>query len=133
VRMSLPRYVYDELLKRAKLEAPNEACGVIVITAPGVMEVVQIPNVADNPAREFAFDPRLQLKLIKSIHDENMRLVSIWHSHLIGSSKPSRTDLASAALQDHKIVNLIIFGREIFAYQIGETGEPYRTIDLVID
>lgn len=131
--MRLPRYIHDELVKRSADGAPNESCGVIVITAPGVMEVIQVPNVSANPTRAFAFDPRAQLKLIHTINEERMRLVATWHSHLISGPRPSGADLASASLQDSRIVNLIIFGRTIFAYKIGPPGEPYQVVDLVID
>jgi proteasome lid subunit RPN8/RPN11 len=89
----IPAHVRAELAAHAREEAPNEACGVIVLR-DGVAERYE-------PGRNALQSPyRFQLELdpdVWFLEDDGYEL-AVFHSHPETAAKPSRTDLANIGL-----------------------------------
>ena len=53
-------------------------------------------NVASDRRRRFEVDPRLLLRLHRTLRDGGTSIVGVWHSHPNGPTVPSATDFAQA-------------------------------------
>ena len=96
--MVVPGAVRRALEEHARLEAPNEACG-LVLLRNGVAERYEPGrNEAASPYRfELAFDdPEVWFA-----EDEGYEL-AVFHSHLSSPARPSRTDVENIGLWEGK-------------------------------
>ncbi len=94
-----------KLLDWVEENEPIEACalliGTIKMNIAYVDEVVLTPN--DKPSlAEFSIDAELLYKVYEDAKDKNKKLVSIFHSHPIGSI-PSFTDEAYMKYNSHAV------------------------------
>jgi [CysO sulfur-carrier protein]-S-L-cysteine hydrolase len=82
------------LREHAEAEAPNEACGLVVIADGVASEYVPGINAAASPYR---FDLQMPDPEIWFVEDEGREL-GIFHSHLSSPPRPSRTDVENIGL-----------------------------------
>ena len=89
----IPAAVRRALEEHARAEAPNEACG-LVLLRDGVAERYERGrNAAESPYRfELEVDPELWFA-----EDEGYEL-AVYHSHLSAPPRPSRTDVENVGL-----------------------------------
>jgi [CysO sulfur-carrier protein]-S-L-cysteine hydrolase len=89
----VPASVRRALEEHARAEAPNEACGLILLR-DGVAERYEPGrNAAESPYRfELDVDPELWF-----VEDEGYEL-AVFHSHLSAPARPSRTDVENVGL-----------------------------------
>ena len=91
--MVVPAAVRGELEQHARDEAPNEACGVIVIRDGTAERYVRGRNAAASPYRfELEVDPETWF-----LEDDGYEL-AVFHSHLSSPPRPSRTDVQNIGL-----------------------------------
>ncbi|MGH3136554.1 MAG: Mov34/MPN/PAD-1 family protein [Gaiellaceae bacterium] len=91
--MVIPAAVRDELEAHARDEAPNEACGVVVLKDGAAERYVRGRNTAASPYRfELDVDPETWF-----LEDEGFEL-AVFHSHLSSPPRPSRTDVENIGL-----------------------------------
>jgi len=89
----VPAEIRRELEQHAADEAPNEACGLIVLENGVAVRYERGRNRAASPYRfELDVDPEIWF-----LEDEGFEL-SVFHSHPTGSARPSRTDVANVGL-----------------------------------
>jgi [CysO sulfur-carrier protein]-S-L-cysteine hydrolase len=82
-----------ELAEHARAEAPNEACGLIVLRDGVAERYVRGRNTLASPYRfELEVDPETWF-----LEDEGFEL-AVFHSHPETAPVPSRTDLANVGL-----------------------------------
>jgi [CysO sulfur-carrier protein]-S-L-cysteine hydrolase len=93
----VPAAVRRALVEHAAAEAPNEACGLVVLR-DGVAERYEPGrNAAASPYRfELEVDPELWF-----LEDEGYEL-AVFHSHLSSPPRPSRTDVENIGLWEGK-------------------------------
>ena len=92
--MVVPAAVRRQLEQHAADEAPNEACGLIVLENGRAVRYEPGHNAAGSPYRfELEFDD----PDIWYLEDEGFEL-AVFHSHPTSSAEPSRTDLANVGL-----------------------------------
>ena len=92
--MVVPAAVRRQLEQHAADEAPNEACGLIVLENGRAVRYEPGHNAAASPYRfELEFDD----PDIWYLEDEGFEL-AVFHSHPTSSAEPSRTDLANVGL-----------------------------------
>jgi proteasome lid subunit RPN8/RPN11 len=85
--------VRRQLEQHADDEAPNEACGLIVLEHGRAVRYERGRNTAASPYRfELDVDPDVWF-----LEDEGFEL-AVFHSHPTSSAEPSRTDLANVGL-----------------------------------
>jgi proteasome lid subunit RPN8/RPN11 len=119
----VPAATRRALEAHAALEAPNEACGLLVLRDGVAERYLPCINAAESPYR---FDLRVpDPALLIDLEDEGYEL-AVFHSHPTGSARPSRTDLANVGLWEGKAY--LILSRptgELAAWRLhGSTAEP---------
>ncbi|MGH3005205.1 MAG: Mov34/MPN/PAD-1 family protein [Gaiellaceae bacterium] len=91
--MVIPAEVRSALVEHAEAEAPNEACGFIVLRAGAAERYVPAENEAASPYRfELKADPEVWF-----LEDEGYEL-AVFHSHPSSPPRPSRTDVENIGL-----------------------------------
>jgi [CysO sulfur-carrier protein]-S-L-cysteine hydrolase len=115
-RLQLPENVRVAMIAQARMEQPNECCGLLA----GVLEtpveakmpigrvVARLPlvNALASPTR-YQSDARSLFAAMKAMRQEGLDLLAIYHSHPASAPIPSRTDLAENPYEDD-VVHLII-------------------------
>lgn len=94
----------QELIDHARLEYPNEACGIIVGSAPAAdggqpLRFVPTRNAAASPYR-YEIDPQTLLRLTMETDDRDEVFWAIVHSHVRTAARPSPTDIGLAFYPD---------------------------------
>jgi proteasome lid subunit RPN8/RPN11 len=89
----VPEATRRALEEHARREAPNEACGVVVLKDGIAERYVPGRNAAASPYRfELEVDPEVWF-----LEDEGYEL-AVFHSHLSSPPRPSRTDVENIGL-----------------------------------
>jgi proteasome lid subunit RPN8/RPN11 len=89
----VPTTIREQLLEHAHQEAPNEACGLVVVRDGVAERYVAGRNGAASPYR-FELDVPLETWFLE---DEGYEL-AVFHSHLSSPPRPSRTDVENIGL-----------------------------------
>ena len=121
--MVVPAALRQELEEHAAAEAPNEACGLLLLRDSAAERYIPCINAAASPYR---FDLRVpDPVVIADAEDEGYEL-AVFHSHPTGSAKPSRTDIANIGLWESR--PYLILSRptgELLAWTVTEgAAEP---------
>ena len=91
--MVVPPAVLSELEEHAREEAPNEACGLVVLKGGVAERYVRGRNAAASPYRfELDVDPETWF-----LEDDGYEL-AVFHSHVSSPPRPSRTDVENIGL-----------------------------------
>ncbi|MCD8190304.1 MAG: M67 family metallopeptidase [Clostridiales bacterium] len=83
------------MLAHARMELPNEACGLIAGTRDGedcTVERVYCLTNTDHSSEHFSIDPREQLTAIREMRAQGLVPLGNWHSHPESPSRPSAED-----------------------------------------
>ena len=122
--MVIPARVRSELEQHAQAEAPNEACGLLVLRDGVAERYVAARNAAASPYRfELDVDPDVWF-----LEDEGYEL-AVFHSHLSSPPRPSRTDVENIGLwQGRPYVILSLRTRSLAAWTID--GEAIAPLEL---
>jgi [CysO sulfur-carrier protein]-S-L-cysteine hydrolase len=100
----IPARIRRELVEHARAEAPNEACGLVVLRNGVAERYVAGTNRAASPYRfELEVEPEVWF-----LEDDGYEL-AVFHSHLSSPPRPSRTDVENVGLWE---------------------GRPYLILDL---
>ncbi|MBE6022638.1 MAG: M67 family metallopeptidase [Cellulosilyticum sp.] len=108
----------EKMIKHAKSELPNEACGLIAGTIDGdskeVKKVYYLTNI-DHSNEHFSIDPNEQLATIKDIRVNGLKLIGNWHSHPESPSRPSEEDkrLAYDSSASYMILSLMDYDNPV--------------------
>jgi proteasome lid subunit RPN8/RPN11 len=120
----IPTDVRAELEQHARDEAPNEACGLIVLRDGRAERYVRGRNAAGSPYRfELEVDPETWF-----LEDEGYEL-AVFHSHLSSPPRPSRTDVENIGLWQGKPYLILSLGSDALA---GWTIEDGRIAPLAV-
>lgn len=119
--MVIPQAVRDAMAEHAREEAPNEACGLVVLKDGQALRYERGRNRLDSPYRfELDADPELFF-----LEDEGYEL-AVFHSHPASPAKPSRTDIERIGLwAGRPFLILSLATGELNAFRIAE-GEVER-------
>ena len=86
---------YDEMVRYAKSELPNEACGLLAgkqdADGKEVLKVYYLTNT-DHATDHFTIDPKEQLAAVKDMRANGYVQLGTWHSHPESPSRPSEED-----------------------------------------
>ena len=110
----MPAAVRRALEEHARAEAPNEACGLLVLRGGVAERYVAGRNVSASPYRfELEVDPETWF-----LEDEGYEL-AVFHSHLASPPRPSRTDVENVGLWEGRpYVILSLRTGELAAWRI---------------
>ena len=113
----IPAAVREALRAHSQAEAPNEACGLLLLRDGLAERYLPGRNAAASPYRfELDFDdPEVWF-----LEDEGYEL-AVFHSHLSSPARPSRTDVENIGLWDGKPYVIYSLARdELAAFRIAE-------------
>ncbi|MEO8639598.1 MAG: M67 family metallopeptidase [Chloroflexota bacterium] len=99
--LALPPSVADELMRHARAELPNEACG-LLSGPPGSGRATRFHparNAEASPLR-YNVHPEDLVRITFAIEDTGEELVAIFHSHTRSAAVPSPTDRRTAMYAD---------------------------------
>ena len=117
------------IAEHAEAEAPNEACGLVVIR-DGVAERYEPgANVAASPYR---FELRPGSPETPFLEDEDGVEVGLVHSHISSPAYPSKTDVENAREDwpERPFLVYCVRERDLAAFRIGRDGQIAK-LDLV--
>jgi len=99
--LALPPSVADELMRHARAELPNEACGLVSgsVDSGNAARFYPARNVEASPLR-YNVHPEDLVRIIFAIEDAGEELVAIFHSHTRSAAVPSATDRRTAMYPD---------------------------------
>lgn len=102
--VTLPGLIRDEIVRHARVEVPNEACGIVVGDRPAAdggqaLRWVPLRNHLASPFR-YAIDPEELLRLTIETDDADEVFWAIVHSHVASPARPSPTDLRESHYPD---------------------------------
>jgi proteasome lid subunit RPN8/RPN11 len=86
------------LIEHANAEAPNEACGLLVLRDDIAERYLAGVNAAASPYR---FDLRMDDPEVWFLEDDGFEL-AVFHSHLSSPARPSRTDVRNIGMWEGK-------------------------------
>lgn len=113
----IPPAVRAELVAHAQEEAPNEACGLVVLRDGVAERYERGRNAAASPYRfELEVDPELWF-----LEDDGYEL-AVFHSHLSSPPRPSRTDVENVGLWQGKPYLIYCVARDELAAWTIENG-----------
>ena len=120
----IPAEVRRALEQHARAEAPNEACGVLLLRDGVAERYVAGRNRAASPYRyELEVDPETWF-----LEDEGYEL-AVFHSHLDAPPRPSRTDVENIGLwAGRPYVILTLRTGELGAWRIHDGGFEEDTL-----
>jgi proteasome lid subunit RPN8/RPN11 len=117
----VPAEVRRALAEHARGEAPNEACGLIVLRDGVAERYIPGRNRAESPYRfELDVEPEAWF-----LEDDGYEL-AVFHSHLSAPPRPSRTDVENVGLWTNRPYVIYSLERdELAAWRIdGDRIEP---------
>ncbi|PKB71825.1 MAG: hypothetical protein BZY87_03655 [SAR202 cluster bacterium Io17-Chloro-G6] len=85
----------DDMVAHAKVDLPNECCGILAGPDGTVMKAYRMSNVEASPFR-FSMDPGEIGKVDSEAGDNGWDLLAIYHSHTGSEAYPSDTDVRIA-------------------------------------
>lgn len=95
--LRLPVRLAEELLRHARAEAPNEACGLLAgDLATGTASAYHPARNADASPHVYSVHPDDLVRIVPGIEDAGEDLVAIFHSHTRTPAVPSPTDRRQA-------------------------------------
>ena len=90
---------YEIILKHARENLPEEACGLIAGSEDEngrlIEKVYYLTNV-DHAEDHFTLNPKEQLSAIKDMRANGLKPLGNWHSHPSSPSRPSQEDIKLA-------------------------------------
>ncbi len=96
--MVVPPEIRAEIVAHSQEEAPNEACGLVLIDGEVAVEYVRATNKTPSPYR---FELYLAPSVWADIGDREVGQ-GVVHSHLSSPPRPSRTDVENIGLWEGK-------------------------------
>ncbi len=112
--MVVPDEVRRALEEHSRAEAPNEACGLLVLREGVAERYIPGVNVAASPYRfELQTDPGNWF-----LEDDGFEL-AVFHSHVSAPARPSRTDVENIGLWERRPYLILSLGTgELAAFTI---------------
>ncbi|MDR2041781.1 MAG: M67 family metallopeptidase [Tannerella sp.] len=93
--IEIPQAIIDAIIRQARDELPDEACGLLAGIDTVVKKRFPLENTDHSP-EHFSFDPREQFRVLKEARSEGLRILANYHSHPSTPARPSDEDIRLA-------------------------------------
>jgi proteasome lid subunit RPN8/RPN11 len=116
--MKIDQAIVAAIFLQGEKELPAEACGYLAGHEDHVTHRYPMTNTDHSP-EHFTLDPQEQFKVIKTIRQEGLQLLAVYHTHPQSPARPSDEDIKLA--YDPTIVYIIaslIGAKAIKAFKI---------------
>lgn len=99
--LNIDSNIYEQMLDDARLAFPDECCGFLFGTEDGEDRILTEILIVDNAKlgdkrRRFEITPKDYLKAERYAEENNLRLLSVYHSHPNHPAIPSEHDRVAA-------------------------------------
>ncbi len=130
--MRIPKAIFEEMVRHAREEAPNECCGLIGGADGAATTLYRARNAEASPLR-YNLDPQDQFRIMREMEERGEDLAAIYHSHTHSPAYPSQTDINLATYPDslYLIVSLADSREQLRGFRI--TDGEVKEADLVIE
>lgn len=99
--LNLSAEVADQIMRHARAELPNEACGLLAgLVATGFVTRFHPARNAEASPLRYNVHPEDLVRITFAIEDAGEELVAIFHSHTHSPAVPSATDRRTAMYPD---------------------------------
>jgi len=132
----------EEMIRHARREYPNEACGLLAGKAcpeqgrrDGRVERVYRMTNAEHSPVTYRLDPEEQCRAFTEIEEEGRDLLAIYHSHSHSPAYPSATDLELAFYPDSLYLIISLADRDqptIRAFRIVEGVVEEERVEITL-
>jgi proteasome lid subunit RPN8/RPN11 len=130
--MRISRELFDQMVEHARVEAPNECCGMIASRDGQAVRVHAAVNAAASPLR-YEIDGAEQYRIQMDIDEADLDLGAIYHSHTRSEPVPSQTDINLAFYPDALYVIVGLAGGELdvraFTIRDGQVAEGELVVE----
>ena len=142
MKITIKRSDLDEMIQHARLESPDEACGLIAgrdrDDGTRVIEKVYYLTNTDHTNEHFSIDPKEQLQAVKDMRANGMAPLGNWHSHPETPSRPSEEDirLANDSRASYLILSLENWDAPVlnaFCIEKKDDSKTVRKEELIIE
>lgn len=99
MRLTIPRAIYEEMIRHCQVGLPNEACGFLGGRGAKVEKLYALTNAAASPVY-YRPDGKEMLAAMQDIDTGGLELSAIFHSHVASAPRPSPTDVREAHYPD---------------------------------
>jgi proteasome lid subunit RPN8/RPN11 len=132
-RTTLPRWIRDAIVAHARVEVPNEACGIVIGDRPAAsggsaLRWAPLRNPLASPFR-YAIDPDDLLRLTIETDDADEVFWAIVHSHTASPARPSPTDLRESHYPDSLYLLVSLDPAEADTTSGDESVRAWRIVD----
>ena len=100
----LQRQQFEEMIRHALAEYPNEACGLLAGKKEGQVEKVYRMTNAEHSPVSYCLDPEEQVRAFMEIEERGWGLLALYHSHIHLPAYPSARDVEMAFYPDSTYV-----------------------------
>jgi len=83
-----------------------ECCGLLAGRDGVITTILRAENAAANPEKNYEIAPQELFALMRRLHEENLDLIAIYHSHPNGKNEPSPTDIEQGYYPDAAFIIL---------------------------
>ena len=133
VAARLPRALADAIVKQARAEYPNEACGLVLGTAPAAaggepLRYEALRNRAASPYR-YEIHPDDLYRVTVAADDADEVFWAIVHSHVKSPAAPSPTDIGLAFYPDALYILVSLAEDETDPATGGPSIRAWRILD----
>ncbi|HEY5053465.1 MAG TPA: M67 family metallopeptidase [Solirubrobacterales bacterium] len=104
--MRISQALIDEMVAHARVDLPNECCGMVGGKDGEATVVHRVVNSAASPLR-YEMDSQGQYNALKAIEDDGGELLAIYHSHTKSAAYPSQTDVNQAVAWPEQIYVIV--------------------------
>ena len=142
MKITIKRSDLDEMIRHARQESPDEACGLIAgrgrDDGTRVIEKVYFLTNTDHTNEHFSIDPKEQLQAVKDMRANGMAPLGNWHSHPETPSRPSEEDirLANDSRASYLILSLENWDAPVlnaFCIEKKDDSKTVRKEELIIE
>ncbi len=91
----VPKQFAEEMIAHARVEIPNECCGLLAGKDGQVMQLYRCESSEKSPYRYYV-DPKDQIRVMRELDQKGWDLLGIYHSHTHTEAYPSKTDIELA-------------------------------------
>lgn len=104
--ITLTKSHLSEMEDHARVERPNEACGILAGRENKVERVYSCKNVSETPSSHYAIAPEQLIEVFNDVEEHGLEILGFYHSHPAGPLSPSNIDHATATWHGHSYVIL---------------------------
>jgi len=105
LKLEIPKNVFKQMVKHARMQAPVEACGILAGKDGKVAKLYQMTN-ADQGSDHFMMEPAEQFAVARDIRAGGFEMLAIYHSHPETPARPSVEDVRLALTPG--VINVIV-------------------------